>query len=64
MELIEYLRTHNLSVYQFSSLCKISAPVIYRMLNNKKIAKKSAKKVFFLTKGEVDYPYLETRGNA
>jgi len=55
MQLKEYLLKHNLSVYQFSYLSKLSAPVIYRILNNTNIAPKSAKRIFTITKGLVDY---------
>ena len=59
MQLKKYLESHNLSVYLFSSICRLSVPVIYRMLNNNNISPKSAKKVYNVTQGSVDYKNIQ-----
>lgn len=58
MTLKEYLQAHNLSVHQFSYLSKLSAPVIYRVLNEANIAPKSAKRIYNITNGEVNYKHI------
>lgn len=58
MTLKEYLEKHNLSVYLFASICRVSPPVIYRVLNNSNISPKSAKTIFRVTHGVVDYKNL------
>ena len=60
MLLKEYLETHNLSVYLFSNICRLSVPVIYRVLNNNNISPKSAKRIYNVTQGKVDYKNIMT----
>ena len=60
MHLKEYLQTHNLSVYLFSNICRLSVPVIYRVLKNNNISPRSAKRIFSITKGLVDYQNIMT----
>ena len=60
MLLKEYLEVHNLSVYLFSSICRLSVPVIYRVLNNNNVSPKSAKRIYSVTQGKVDYKNIMT----
>ena len=60
MLLKEYLEAHNLSVYIFSSICRLSVPVIYRVLNNNNVSPKSAKRIYNVTQGKVDYKNIMT----
>ena len=60
MLLKEYLEEHNLSVYLFSSICRLSIPVIYQILNNENISPRSAKRIFNVTKGKVDYKNIQS----
>ena len=60
MLLKEYLETHNLSVYLFSNICRLSVPVIYRVLNNNNISPKSAKRIYNVTQGKIDYKNIMT----
>lgn len=55
MLLKDYLLEHNLTVYNFASLCRLSVPVIYRILNDKNISPRSAKKILTVTNGSVNY---------
>ena len=59
MILKEYLQMHNLTVYNFSTICRLSVPVIYRALNNNNISPRSAKKIFTTTNGEVKYKNIQ-----
>ena len=60
MNLKNYLEDNNLTVYLFSAMCRLSVPVIYRVLNNKNIAPKSARRIYNVTKGKVDYKNIQT----
>lgn len=55
MQLKEYLKEYNLSVYHFANITKLSTPVIYRVLKNANIAPRSAKRIKTVTNGAVDY---------
>lgn len=55
MQLKEYLETYNLTVYQFAAICRLSVPVIYRVLKNNNVAPKTAKRIKLVTNGAVDY---------
>lgn len=55
MKLKEYLQNNNLSVYLFASVCRLSVPVLYRVLNDANISPRSAKRIFTVTQGSVDY---------
>ena len=58
MPLKTYLQKHNLTVYQFADMCRLSVPVIYRALNNHNIAPHSAKRIKIVTQGVVEYPNI------
>ena len=60
MELKEYLQTHNLTVYLFANICRLSIPVIYRILNSNNISPRSAKRIYNVTQGKVDYKNIQT----
>ena len=55
MDLKNYLEKHNLSVYLFANICRLSVPVIYRILNDHNISPRSAKRIRTITNGFVDY---------
>lgn len=55
MPLKQYLETHNLSVSNFSNICRLSVPVIYRVLNECNIAPRSARRILSATNGAVEY---------
>ena len=60
MTLKDYLIAHFLTVRQFAYISRLSTPVIYRVLNNTNISPKSAKRIFTLTHGKVDYKNLQS----
>jgi len=64
MTLKEYLQKNNLTVYMFSNICRLSVPVIYRALNNVNISPKSAKRIYSVTQGSVDYKNIQVFNGA
>jgi len=55
MKLKQYLKQYNLSVSDFARICKVSTTLIYAMLKNKNVSKRSVRIVSNKTKGLVDY---------
>jgi len=55
IKLKAYLKDKNLSAQDFASLCKLSFPVIYRVLDEKNISARNAKKIYKKTRGSVTY---------
>ena len=55
MKLKEYLEQYHLSVSDFARKCKVSTTLIYAILKNKHISKRSIRTVKTKTKGLVDY---------
>jgi predicted transcriptional regulator len=55
MKLKEYLDLLAISAIDFAKMCNLSPPVIYRILNDQKIYRKTAEKIKKKTKGKVIY---------
>lgn len=55
MELREYLKQINITAIEFSVICKISHPVLYRIFQGKNVSQKTAKIILKKTKGMVKY---------
>jgi len=60
MLLKDYLSMIEMSAYKFSFICRLTAPVLYSVLANKRIRKRSAKIIYKKTKGLVDYKNVYT----
>lgn len=59
MKLKQYLQQYNLSVSDFARICKVSTTLIYAMLKNKNVSKRSIRIVSTKTKGLVDYQVVD-----
>lgn len=55
MKLKQYLEEYNLSVSDFARICKVSTTLVYSILKNKHISKRSIRVVRNKTKGLVEY---------
>ena len=55
MKLKQYLKEYNLSVSDFARICKVSTTLVYAILKNKNVSKRSVKIVSKKTKGLVNY---------
>ncbi|NGX29180.1 MAG: hypothetical protein K940chlam4_00007 [Candidatus Anoxychlamydiales bacterium] len=53
MKLREYLKQINITTIEFSIICKISHPVLYRIFAGKNVSQKTAKIIYKKTKGMV-----------
>ncbi|NGX40380.1 MAG: hypothetical protein KR126chlam4_00199 [Candidatus Anoxychlamydiales bacterium] len=55
MKLKEYLKQINITAIEFSMICRISHPVLYRIFKGKNVSQKTAKIIYKKTKGMVKY---------
>lgn len=56
MILAEWLAKNRISVDQFARHCGVSLPTIYKVLNNKKVARMSAYRIKMGANSEIDLP--------
>ena len=62
MSLKEYLQEHGLSVGIFSTISKLSIPVIYRILRDENVTPKSSRRIQDVTQGKVVYENVRAYG--